>query len=346
MNKTRVLIVDDSITMRALFSGVLDEAPGICVVDHAANAAEARELIRSVRPDVVTLDVEMPGTSGLELLAEIMAEQPMPVIMLSTLTQKGSAATLQALELGAFDCFPKPKAATMEEFRKIGPRLAKLINAAAVGSVTTRKTNNAAPFLAEGAAPTDGVIALIGNTGAVDMVGEFVNRLPASCPPVIVHLGSTQTVATALVEKLDKSAKPNVRAVFDGQRLEPGNVYLIQDPHRHVVVDRWPHGMLRLVDGEPIGGHRPSANLLINALARTAAASVSVGFLSGMGDDGVAALPALLAAGGTAFAIDPAQAKAGELPGLAGAKIGPGAVDLTQLGTALLMRGLPPALAA
>lgn len=346
MSPVRVLIVDDSITMRALFTTVLEEAPGITVLDCAANAAEARTLIERLKPDVVTLDVEMPGTSGLELLGEIMQRAPLPVIMLSTLTQKGATATLEALELGAYDCFAKPKAATMEEFRRVGPKLAKLVKAAAGGKVSQAKKGGDEPFVARSEAPDQRVIALVGNTGAVEMVSHLVNRFPADCPPTIVHLGEAHSVADALVDKLDKSARPNVRVASDGQRLEPGNVYLVSDPTRHAVVDRWPGASIRLVPGDPIAGHRPSANLLLQSLAKTAGSAVSAAMLSGIGDDGVAALGALRGVGAAILAVAPDSAKARELPEQAIAMAGAAATEIDALGLRLLAPGTPQMLAA
>ena len=342
----RVLIVDDSITMRALFQGVLDEAPGITVVDHAGSAAEARKLIASEQPDVVTLDVEMPGTSGLELLREIMADKPMPIVMLSTLTQKGSSATLEALELGAFECFPKPKAATMEEFRNVGPRLAKIIKAAAAGQGTKTKLETNGTLVPADYAPPDSVLVLIGNTGSVDMVTSLVNRLPANTPPTILHMGDSLGFADALVDRLNKSARATVRAAYDGQLLENGNVYLIRDAHKHVVVDRSAGAVIRLVDGEPLAGHRPSANLLLQSLASTMGGHVAAGFLSGVGDDGVLAAARLKAAGGCVVSVRPDQAKASELPQTAQTLGNATALDLTDLGRALLLHGASSQMAA
>jgi two-component system chemotaxis response regulator CheB len=346
MPPVRVLIVDDSITMRALFSGVLEEAPGIQVIDHAANAAEARDLIARLHPDVVTLDVEMPGTSGIELLREIMADKPLPIIMLSTLTQKGSTATLEALELGAYDCFPKPKAATMEEFRKIGPKLAKIVKAAAAGAATKASHANEGSLVPPEYRPPAGVVVLVGNTGSVEMVTSIVNRLPANCPPTILHLGDSLGFADALVERLEKSARPTVRAAYDGQSLESGNVYLIRDAHKHAVVDRTGSAMIRLVDGESIAGHRPSANLLLQSIASTMRGDVALGFLSGIGDDGVIGAGAISAAGGCVASVRAEEAKASELPLAAQTLARAAPLDLTDLGRTLLLHHATLAVAA
>ena len=145
MSNARVLIVDDSLTMRALFSGVVERARGIEVVGMAADANEARQMMIALKPTVVTLDVEMPGMNGIEFLEEIMRDRPTPVIMLSTLTQKGSETSFRALELGAIDCFPKPKSATPDEFNALAPKLAALVIAASNGGVKKAKPVTQAP---------------------------------------------------------------------------------------------------------------------------------------------------------------------------------------------------------
>lgn len=321
----RVLVVDDSVTMRALFSGILNDAPGITVLDHAADADEARDLIKKLRPDVITLDVEMPGMSGLEFLEELMTERPMPVIMLSTLTQKGSDATLKALELGAFECFPKPQRATMDEFAKIGPRLAKLVKAAAKNGGKPRKTEISAPVdagliapgYAPGYAPGDALITLVANTGGVDALSEMIHHFPINCPPTILHLASASGFIDAFITKLDKLSQPRIRLAADDQLLEAGNVYIVCDHAKHAIIDKWPEGRLRLIDGDPIGGHRPSANLLLGTIAKTAGAASASALLTGIGDDGVAGLMAAKAGGGLTVAQLPETARAAELPELA-----------------------------
>ena len=168
------MVVDDSITMRALFSDVLERTEGISVIGAAANADEARDMIKDLKPDVLTLDVEMPGKSGLEFLEELMETSPMPVVMLSTLTQKGAQTSFKALELGAVDCFPKPQQATPAEFDKIVDKLGKLVIAAAGGKVKTKAAKAAAPAaaLSERAFEWNGkLVAMSASTGGVEAAG-------------------------------------------------------------------------------------------------------------------------------------------------------------------------------
>lgn len=337
----RVLVVDDSVTMRALFSGILNDAPGITVIEHAADADEARDLIKKLRPDVITLDVEMPGMSGLEFLEELMTERPMPVIMLSTLTQKGSDATLKALELGAFDCFPKPTKATMDEFAKIGPRLARLVKSAAKNGGKARKAETAVPVAASAVAadyvPSDSLLTLVANTGGVDALSDMIAQFPVNCPPTIIHLASASGFIDAFITKLDKVTQPRIRLAADDQPLEAGNVYIVCDHAKHAIIDKWPAGRLRLIDGEPIAGHRPSANLLLGTVAKTAGAAGAAAILTGIGDDGVAGLMAMKSTGGLTLAQSPDTARAAELPELAIAKGAAAQVlPLTGLSAAML----------
>ncbi|HMP56320.1 MAG TPA: response regulator, partial [Novosphingobium sp.] len=138
MHEAKVLVVDDSAAMRALFSDVLEQSRNVRVIGTAANAAEAREQIAALKPNVLTLDVEMPGMSGIEFLEEIMSSQPMPVVMLSSLTQAGTETSLKAYDLGAVECFPKPLKATPEQFAKTVGKLGKIVLAAANSNVRER----------------------------------------------------------------------------------------------------------------------------------------------------------------------------------------------------------------
>src|SRR3546814_6816227 len=185
---TRVLVVDDSITMRALFTDVLERSSGISVVGAAANADEARDMIAELKPDVLTLDVELPGKSGLEFLEELMESKPMPVVMLSTLTQKGAQTSFKALEQGVVDCFPKPQQATPAEFDKIVDKLGKLVIAAASGKVRAKSIKAGMPdATSDMHLEWNGkMIAMSASTGGVEAVSELLVSFPANCPPTIV----------------------------------------------------------------------------------------------------------------------------------------------------------------
>jgi two-component system chemotaxis response regulator CheB len=324
MSNARVLIVDDSLTMRALFSGVLERARGIDVVGMAANADEARELMIRLKPDVVTLDVEMPGMSGLDFLEEIMRERPTPVVMLSTLTQKGAETSFRALELGAVDCVPKPNSATPDEFNALAPKLAALVIAASTGGVKQVKV--ARPVASVAHFDWNGkIIALSASVGGVDAMLQLLPTFPKNCPPTIVLLQIEQGFVDPLVSRLKASCPAGVVLAEDGLALQQGTIYIVTDPGSHAVVDRWPNPSLRLLRSDPVNGVRPSASLLFATIAKTAGANAIGAVLTGMGTDGAAGLKALRGTGARTICQDAATSVVHEAPAAAKAA---GAVEL------------------
>ncbi len=296
----KVLVVDDSTTMRALFSSALERDKNIIVVGAANGASEAREMIAQYHPDVMTLDVEMPGKTGIEFLEEIMTTAPMRVVMLSTLTQKGADVTLRALALGAVDCFPKPARATPDEFEKVSAKLCKVVLTAAKTNLEARRAGEARKATA---ATIDyrwdgSLLVVTGGVGGVEAARETLSALPINCPPTIVLLAVDEGISAPFAAQLDSLIAPTVKLAVDGAKLEPGVVHVVVDPLHHAVIDRWPDGNLRLVDRDPVAGIRPSADLLYGSIARTAGPAARAILLSGDGVDGAAGIAALHAAGG------------------------------------------------
>lgn len=317
MSQVRVLVVDDSVTMRALFSGVLEKAEGIEVVGMAGDANEAREQMIALKPDVMTLDVEMPGMSGLEFLEEVMRDRPMPVVMLSTLTQKGAATSLRALELGAVECFPKPTQATMEEFARLAPKLTALVRAAASGRVPSGARRKPTRVAEEQFDWNGRIIAISTGTGGVDALLQILPEFPANCPPTLVLMPLEPDFVEPVAARLNDATRAAVQLAQDGVSLAQGNIYVAADPRFHVIVDRWPDASIRLISSDPVAGSRPSASLLFATLAKTAKADSLGVMLTGMGSDGAAGLKALRAAGGGAIVQDPATAMVREAPAAA-----------------------------
>lgn len=323
MDNAKVLVVDDSITMRALFSDVLERTRGIRVVGAARDASEARELIGELKPNILTLDVEMPGMNGLDFLEEIMSTQPMPVVMLSTLTKKGAESSMRAFELGAVECFPKPQHATPAEFDKIADKLGKLVLAAANGKISAPKKDRASTFVGE--FKWHGrLVALNASTGGIEAIQEVLSGFPANCPPTIAVMRIEPGFAELLVTKLSASIAPKVVLATDGMALAQGTVYIAADPAAHVVVDAWPNGHIRFLDKEPVQGFKPSASLLYASMAKSGASTLCV-VMTGIGDDGAAGLRAIKAAGGTTMVQDAETAMVQEAPLAA---IATGAVDV------------------
>jgi two-component system chemotaxis response regulator CheB len=320
MHDARVLVVDDSAAMRALFSDVLEQAKNVVVVGAAANAADARDQIAALKPNVLTLDVEMPGMSGIEFLAEIMETAPMPVVMLSSLTQAGTETSLKAYDLGAVECFPKPLKATPEQFAKTVGKLGKIVLAAANSNVRERNAQGARRTIEAAAAPTFAwnghVVAMSSSLGGIDALGAILARYPANCPPTAIVLNAEPVVVEAFIARLENEAACSVRAAKDGAQLTQGIVHIASDPARHVLFEAGQPPRLRLIEREPVEGARPSANLLYGTIARASVPAVGV-VLTGMGEDGAKGLKLLRDAGSDTIAQDPASATFGEAPAAA-----------------------------
>lgn len=350
MSAIKVLVVDDSITMRALFSSALERSNDLIVIGAAANADEAREMIADMRPDVVTLDIEMPGMNGIDFLEEIMTTKPMPIVMLSTLTQKGAEVTLKALELGAVDCFPKPTRATPDEFAKISGKLCKLVATAAKSKVKKYDPEAAAAAAAKAAAQetlhaakpykwNGSLVALCASTGGGPAVMELLANWPANCPPTIVLQQLEEGLAAPFAARLGDAIAPEVKIAEDGMMLQPGHVYVLSAPDKHGLVDRWPGGAIRLMARDPVNGMRPSADLLLTTVAKAAREKAIGVILSGAGTDGAAGMAAVKQLGGLTLCQDRESAMVFEASAAAIAK---GAVEaqlsLPELAKAILAR--------
>jgi len=338
MHEARVLVVDDSAAMRALFSDVLDQAKNVTVIGAAANADDAREQIAQLKPNVITLDVEMPGMSGIEFLAEIMGSEPLPVVMLSSLTQAGTETSLKAYDLGAVECFPKPLKATPEQFAKTVGKLGKIVLAAANSNVRSRPGGSArnAAEAAPSFAWNGHVVAMSASLGGIDALSAVLAGYPANCPPTVIVLQAEPVVVDAFIARSASEAACSVKAAKDGAQLTQGTVHIASDPARHVLFEAGQPPRLRLIEREPVEGARPSANLLYGTLARAGVPALGV-VLTGMGEDGARGLKLLRDAGSDTIAQDPASATFAETPQAAIAAGGAAAVvDIDGLAATVL----------
>ncbi|MDE8654432.1 chemotaxis protein CheB [Novosphingobium album (ex Liu et al. 2023)] len=337
MHDARVLVVDDSAAMRALFCDVLEQSRNVRVVGTAANAAEARDQIAEVMPNVLTLDVEMPGMSGIDFLEEIMTSNPLPVVMLSSLTQSGTETSLKAFELGAVECFPKPLKATPEQFAKTVGKLGKIVLAAANSNVRDKprakvvRAENVDSFQCNGT-----IAAFSASMGGVDALSEVFAQFPANCPPTVIVLQTEPAVAQAFIARANKDYACTVKEAADGAALTPGTVHIASDPGKHVVVEPGDPAVLRLVERDPVEGFRPSATLLFGSIARGGRPAIGA-VLTGMGEDGAKGLKLLRDAGCRTLAQDRNSATVPQAPAAA---VAAGAVDaelkLEDLATAVL----------
>ena len=338
MHEARVLVVDDSAAMRALFSDILDQTRDVSVVGTAASAAEARDQIAALKPNVITLDVEMPGMNGIEFLEEIMTSKPMPVVMLSGLTQSGTAMSLKAYELGAVECFPKPLKATPDQFAKTVGKLGKIVLAAANSNLrsTPRPAAGARAPEAPAFVWNGHVVALSASMGGIDALTEILAHWPANCPPTVVCLQAETALAEAFIARLTGELKCSVKAIRDGAQLAQGTVHISVDPSRHVLVEAGQPPCLRLVERDPINGTRPSADLLFGTLARAGTPAAAV-VLTGIGTDGAKGLKLLKDSGADTIVQDPATAMVSEAPAAAiTAGAGQAVHPLDAIGAAVL----------
>jgi len=303
MSPVRVLVVDDSATMRGLIIATLRRDPDIEVVGSAADPHEARTAIKALSPDVVTLDIEMPNMNGLEFLEKIMRLRPMPVVMLSTLTQAGAEATLRALELGAVDCIAKPQSAAAIGGPALGD-LALRVKAAATARV--RPLGSARPVERPSASfrPSGDVLAIGSSTGGVEALLTIISAFPANCPPTVITQHMPATFTGSFAARLDRATEAHVAEAHDGALLEPGRIWLAPGGVAHLEVVA-SHGLrCRLSGGDPVSGHRPSVDVLFKSVAQ-AVGRKSVGvILTGMGRDGAAGLLEMRNAGARTLGQD------------------------------------------
>lgn len=297
MQCVRVLVIDDSATMRAIIAETLSRDSGIEVVGAVGDAIEARQAIKDLNPDVITLDVEMPKMSGIEFLEKVMRLRPMPVIMVSTLTQAGAATSVQALEIGAFDCVGKP------DF----DGLAEKVKAAARARVRSsgERARPVAPV--RNYRPSNKLLAIGSSTGGVEALLAVLSRFPENCPPTLITQHMPPTFTASFAARLDRSCAPKVQEARDGAPIMPGHVYVAPggETHLEVVGGLQPRCSLRR--GPPVNGHCPSVDVLFSSVAQVYGRR-SVGLiLTGMGRDGAAGLKSIREAGARTIGQDEAS---------------------------------------
>ena len=314
MKPVKVLIVDDSTTMRHLIRFRLRSDARIEVVGEASNAEEARAAISRLSPDVLTLDVEMPGLSGLDFLRELMRTRPLPVIMVSSETQKGSSAAIEALSRGAVDCIGKPR---RDDAGNAFAGLAALVVGAA--SANLRKRETGAP---PAAAPTrdfqwNNRIVLIGSsTGGVDALEQICAGLPANCPPVLITQHMPQGFLASFAQRMDSLCAPRIMLAEDHAPIEQGTVQIAPGGDFHLAVATGLRPRCRLLATARVSGHRPSVDVLFES-ALPLAGRIVAAILTGMGSDGARGMLALRQRGAICLAQDQASSVVWGMPRIA-----------------------------
>ncbi|HLJ39264.1 MAG TPA: chemotaxis response regulator protein-glutamate methylesterase [Steroidobacteraceae bacterium] len=331
--KVRVLIVDDSALVRRILSEVLGADPAIEVVGTASDAYVAREKIKQLNPDVLTLDVEMPKMDGVTFLRNLMRLRPMPVVMVSSLTEHGAEVTLDALAVGAVDYLPKPKidvAATLTDYAE--ELRAKIRSAAAArvrpytGAVTPGGAGGVAPRLGVDAvlakAParrqlrtTDRIIAIGASTGGTEAIKEVLVQLPADTPGIVITQHIPKAFSTPFARRMDSCCQMTVYEAQNGQMILPGHVY-IAPGDQHLLIERdGARYVCRLDDGPPVNRHKPSVDVLFRSVAQQVGRNAIGVILTGMGKDGAVALKEMREAGSPTIAQDEATSVVWGMPG-------------------------------
>ena len=299
----RVLVVDDSAVMRQLLSTLLSADPEIEVVGTASDPHIARERIKTLNPDVLTLDVEMPRMDGLTFLQKIMTLRPMPVVMVSTLTQAGTEVTLEALEIGAVDFVAKQTAdANREQF---AVELQTKVKAAARTRVTPRRP---APVQAPPQRRLQGshnrVVFIGASTGGVEALKRLLAGIPANCPPILITQHMPPRFTEAFAQRLNRELAMNVCEAAHDQPIEPGNVYIAPGAHHLEIARSGTHNRCVLSDAPPVSGHRPSVDVLFRSAANIVGHTAIGVILTGMGKDGAEGLLAMRKTGAVTLGQD------------------------------------------
>ena len=339
-----MLIVDDSALIRQMLTEMINQDPQLEVVGVAQDPYIAREKIKHLNPDVLTLDVEMPRMDGITFLRNVMRLRPMPVVMVSTLTEAGADVTLEALELGAVDFVTKPKLDIAGKLQEYADELIEKIKIAATARVRTRADQlvNRAPdpklsadaVLQKNSAQhvttlrtTDKIIAIGASTGGTEAIREVLEHMPADSPGIVITQHIPPKFSTSFAQRMNNISAMTVYEAADGMQIVPGHAY-IAPGDQHLIVERsGARYYCRLNDGPPVNRHRPSVDVLFRSVAQSVGPNAIGVILTGMGDDGARGLLEMKQAGAPTVGQDEASSVVWGMPGEA---VKLGSVD-TQL---------------
>lgn len=313
--KIKVLIVDDSALIRSVMSEIIKSQPDMEVVGVAPDPLVARELIKQTNPDVLTLDVEMPKMDGLDFLEKLMRLRPMPVVMVSSLTERGSEITLRALELGAVDFVTKPKLSIQSGMREYSELIADKIRAASKARVKPRQVTPAGanhagevalPLIRNPLTSSEKLIIVGASTGGTEAIKDFLVQMPSDCPGILITQHMPEGFTRSFAKRLDGICKISVKEAESGERILPGHAF-IAPGHSHLLLARSGANYVTQLDqGPPVNRHRPSVDVLFNSAAACAGKNAVGVILTGMGKDGALGMLEMKKAGAYNFAQDEA----------------------------------------
>jgi two-component system chemotaxis response regulator CheB len=309
MAKTRVVVVDDSALVRSLLTEIINRQPDMECVGSASDPFAAREMIRNLNPDVITLDVEMPRMDGIDFLSKLMRLRPMPVVMVSTLTERGAEVTLRALELGAIDFVAKPKIGVADGLKQLADEITEKVRTASKARVSKLHAPAATTTVAGAAVPvrppaqsigrlsTEKIIFIGASTGGTEATKEVLMNLPPDSPAVVITQHMPPGFTKSYANRLDGLCKIRVKEASDGERVLPGHAYIAPGGF-HLSVERsGANYIARVTDGEPVNRHKPSVEVLFESASRVVGPNALGIMLTGMGADGAKAMRTMKDAG-------------------------------------------------
>ncbi len=311
----KVLIVDDSALIRSVMTEIINSQPDMKVVGQAPDPLVARDLIKQTNPDVLTLDVEMPRMDGLDFLDKLMRLRPMPVLMVSSLTERGSEITLRALELGAVDFVTKPKISIQSGMLEYTHLITDKIRAAAKAKIRPRTApaggqtgeGGVLPSIRNPLTSSEKLIIIGASTGGTEAIREFLMQMPTDCPGILITQHMPEGFTRSFAKRLDGLCKIAVCESEGGERILPGHAY-IAPGHSHLMLERsGANYVTRLDTGEPVNRHRPSVDVLFHSSAQAAGKNAVGVILTGMGKDGAVGMLAMKNAGSYTVAQDEAS---------------------------------------
>lgn len=311
----KVLVIDDSALMRKLLVELLSADREIQVVGTAPDPLVAREMIKQTNPDVLTLDVEMPGMDGLTFLRNLMRLRPMPVVMVSSLTERGADATLSALELGAIDYVAKPKLDVARGLAELGEEIIAKVKVASKARPVALQPKPVAAAKQLLTTTTDRLIAIGASTGGTEAIARVLAGLPASSPGVVIAQHIPAAFSARFAERLHVGSALSVREARDGDQILIGHAYVAPGSHHLRVVRRGARYVCQLGDDAPVNRHRPSVDVLMSSVAEHAGANAIGVLLTGMGADGADGLGQMRMRGAPTIAQDKETSVVWGMPG-------------------------------
>lgn len=315
MPKIRVLIIDDSALVRSLLTEIINREPDLEAIGAAPDPLVAREMIRALNPDVLTLDIEMPKMDGLDFLERLMRLRPTPVVMVSTLTERGADATMRALELGAVDFIAKPRLGIAASLGALAQDICEKIRIAA--RVRMRRHTGAPPPVvadkpekpkqaAFSRVSTEKLIVIGASTGGTEAIREVLQQLPADSPAVLITQHMPAGFTRSFAARLNGLCRITVSEAVNGERVLPGHAYIAPGDHHLRLAKSGANYMVAIDDGPPVNRHRPSVEVLFKSVAALAGPNALGVMLTGMGSDGARAMLEMKHAGSFNIAQDEA----------------------------------------